>query len=192
MRRARSPSRACTAPTASPPTACSNASCSARRRRSTSPRNWDALPDVAGDPRLGREPGDRQRRGSRHHPDLGRDPPLHVELCRHRPHHQAARAREAPDRHAPAGSRRLLRAFPGDAGPDRAAQPGRGRRPHHPLGASRARKPRAALHARLSRHAASRRRTRCWFPKRRAATAGGREVAPLPPSLSVFAAAPGS
>ena len=35
-------------------------------------------------------------------PDLGRDPPLHVELCRHRPHHQAARARPAPHRHAPA------------------------------------------------------------------------------------------
>ena len=30
---------------------------------------------------------------------------------------------------------RLLRAFPGDPGPHRAAQPGRGRRPDHPLSA---------------------------------------------------------
>ena len=69
----------------------------------------------ARDPRLGRKPGHRQRRGSRDRPDLGRDPPLHVELCRHRPHHQAARARQAPDRHAAAGSEGLLRPLPGDA-----------------------------------------------------------------------------
>ena len=59
----------------------------------------------AGDPRLGRKPRHRQRRGSRHRPDLGRDPALHVELCRHRPHHQAARARQAPHRHAAPGGR---------------------------------------------------------------------------------------
>ena len=43
-RPARSPSRGCTAPTGSPPTRCSNASCSARRRRGTSSRSWDDLP----------------------------------------------------------------------------------------------------------------------------------------------------
>ena len=105
---AKSPSRAFTAPTGWPRTACSNASCSARRRRSTSPPTWTTLPDVPDDPRLGRKPGHRQRRGSRHRPDLGRDPPLHVELCRHRPHHQAARARQAPDRHAAPGSRAII------------------------------------------------------------------------------------
>jgi hypothetical protein len=51
---------------------------------------------AAGDPALGREPRDRFRRGSRHQAELDRDPPLHVELCRHRPHDQAARARRAP------------------------------------------------------------------------------------------------
>ena len=50
MRRARSPSRAFTAPTGWPPTACSNASCSARRRRSTSIANWDELADAPDDP----------------------------------------------------------------------------------------------------------------------------------------------
>ena len=65
----------------------------------------------AGNPSLGRKPGHRQRRRGRYRPDLGRDPPLHVELCRHRPHHQAARAGQAPDRHAAPGSRRLLRHF---------------------------------------------------------------------------------
>ena len=52
--------------------------------------------------------------------------------------------------------------LPRHARPDRAAQPGRGRRPDHPLGAVAPRKPRAALHARLSRTCCRRRRTRCW------------------------------
>ena len=38
------PSRACTAPTGSPPTRCSNASCSARRRRGISPRIATSCP----------------------------------------------------------------------------------------------------------------------------------------------------
>ena len=152
MRPAKSPSRACTAPTASPPTPCSNASCSARPRRGTSSTHWDELADAAADPRLGRKPGHRQRRGSRHPADLGRDPPLHVEFRRHRPHHQAARARQAPDRHAaPGGRATITRHF--RVTPDlielrnllevadlivRSAL-------------SPPRKPRAALHARLSR-----------------------------------------
>ncbi len=94
------------------------------------------------------------RRGGRHQAELDRDPPLHVELCRHRPHHQAARARPAPDQPASARSARLLRAFPRHARPDRAAQPAGGRRPDRPLGAAAQGKPRAALHARLSGHAA--------------------------------------
>ena len=57
---------------------------------------------------------------------------------------------------------RLLRALPSHARPDRAAQPGRGRRPDHPLGPVAARKPRASLHARLSRVTCRRRRTRFW------------------------------
>jgi hypothetical protein len=48
---------------------------------------------AAADPRLGRKPRHRFRRGSRRQAELDRTPPLHVELCRHRPHHQAARAR---------------------------------------------------------------------------------------------------
>ena len=41
------PSPACTAPTGSPPTPCSNASSSARRRPTISPPNWDDLPAAA-------------------------------------------------------------------------------------------------------------------------------------------------
>ena len=63
---------------------------------------------------------------------LGRDPPLHVEFRRHRPHHQAAGARQAPDRHAAPGGRRILPAFPRDPRLDRAAQPARGRGPDRP------------------------------------------------------------
>ena len=46
----------------------------------------------------------RERRGGRDHPELGRDPPLHVELRRHRAQRPAARARAAPHR-AAAGAR---------------------------------------------------------------------------------------
>jgi hypothetical protein len=125
LRRGRgAPSRGCTAPIASPPTRCSNASCSARRRPSISTAHWDDLPAP---PRsgLGREPGHRFRRGSRHQAELDRDPPLHVELCRHRPHDQAARARAHRIDAAAAGSERLLRPFPRHRRPDRAAQPAR-------------------------------------------------------------------
>ena len=78
-----------------------------------SPRSWDDLPAAAADPRLGRKPGHRPRRGSRHPAELARDPPLHVELCRHRPHHQAARARQAPDRAAAPGGRAIITAISG-------------------------------------------------------------------------------
>ena len=64
---------------------------------------------------------------------LGRNPPLHVEFRRHRAHHQAARAGQAPHRHAAPRSRRLLPQFPRHPRPHRAAQPGRGRRPDRPL-----------------------------------------------------------
>ena len=57
--------------------------------------HWDDLPAAAADPRLGRKPRHRFRRGGGDQAELDRDPPLHVELCRHRPHHQAARARRS-------------------------------------------------------------------------------------------------
>ena len=53
-----------------------------------------ALP--ARDPAVGRKPSHRFRRGSGDQAELDRDPALHVELCRHRPHHQEAGARGAP------------------------------------------------------------------------------------------------
>src|SRR3546814_2828095 len=63
---------------------------------------------------LGRRGGDQA--------ELDRNPPLHVELCRHRSHDQAARTRAAPDQDAGGRSRRLLRALPRHDRPDRAAQ----------------------------------------------------------------------
>jgi L-aspartate oxidase len=62
---------------------------------------WDELAPPP--PRLGREPGHRFRRGGGDQAELDRDPPLHVELCRHRPHHQAARARPPSDQIADRG-----------------------------------------------------------------------------------------
>ena len=73
--------------------------------------HWDALPQV---PRIRAWDESRvteQRRGSRDQAELDRDPPLHVELCRHRPHHQAARARQAPHRHAAPGGRAIITAI---------------------------------------------------------------------------------
>ena len=54
--------------------------------------------------------------------------------------------------------------LPRHARPDRASQPGRGRRPHHPLGAAPPRKPRAALHARLSQDRCRTRRDTVLVP----------------------------
>jgi len=62
-------------------------------RRSGGKRHFGQLGFAAGgaeSPGLGRKPGHRQRRGSRDHPDLGRNPPVHVEFRRHRADHQAA------------------------------------------------------------------------------------------------------
>ena len=78
------------------------------------------------------------------------NPPLHVELCRHRAHHQAAGARGASDQAADRRGRRILRSFPGDPGPDRAAQPVADRGPDRALGAAPAREPGTALYARLA------------------------------------------
>ena len=114
--------------------------------------HWDELARTAGDPGLGRKPRRGFGRGSRHQAELDRDPALHVELCRHRPDDQAARTRAAPDPDADRRGERLLRAFPGDARPDRTAQPAPDRRPDRPLRAPPQGVPRIALHARLSRH----------------------------------------
>ena len=66
-----------------------------RRRAATSLAAGSRAPPAAA--RLGREPRDRRRRGSRDLAQLGRAAPLHVELRRHRAHQQApgARARTA-------------------------------------------------------------------------------------------------
>ena len=57
--------------------------------------HWDALPAVPAIRAVGRKPRHRFGRGGRHQAELDRDPPLHVELRRHRPHHQAAGARRS-------------------------------------------------------------------------------------------------
>ena len=82
---ARSPAPGSTAPTASPRTRCSRAWSSAiappAARVAALARDRAR---AARDARLGPGHGRRQRRGRRRHPELGRDPPLHVELRRHR------------------------------------------------------------------------------------------------------------
>ena len=65
------------------------------RRRTPHQRRLGRSAAAAADPAVGRKPRHRFRRGGRRPPQLARDPPLHVGLCRHRPHHQAARARAA-------------------------------------------------------------------------------------------------
>ena len=120
-----------------------------------SPRTGTISPPPPPIRAVGRKPRHRFRRGGRHQAELDRDPPLHVELCRHRAHHQAARARAAPDQAADAsevddyyGHFRVtpdlieLRNLLADRRTDRA------------LGAAPPREPRAAFHARLSRDAA--------------------------------------
>ena len=69
----------------------------------------------AASPPVGRKPRHRFRRRGDHQAELDRDPPLHVELRRHRAHHQAARARPAPDRDDGRRSRGILR--PASASP---------------------------------------------------------------------------
>ncbi len=80
---------------------------------------------------------------------LGRNPALHVGLCRHRPYHQAPAARPAPHPVAAKGNPRVLQQFPPDQRSDRTAQHLRGGRHDHPQRAFPARKPRPALHQRL-------------------------------------------
>ena len=123
---------------------------------------WDELRAAAADPRLGRKPRHRFRRGSGRPPQLDRDPPLHVGLCRHRAHHQAARARAAPDQAAaPRRSQRLLRPLPGHRRPDRAAQPRSSRRPHRPLRPRAARRAAGCTTRSIIRRCCPRRWTRC-------------------------------
>ena len=81
-------------------------------------------------PRLGGGRRHRERRGGRDHPELGRDPPPHVELRRHRAQRQAPRARAPPHRPAARGDRRVLLELQAHAGPGRAAQPRARRRAH--------------------------------------------------------------
>ena len=64
-----------------------------------------------------------------------------------------------------AGDRGLLRPFPGDPRPGRAAQPAPDRRADRPLGAAPQGKPRPPLHAAIIRRRWRRRSTRCWRRK---------------------------
>ena len=63
-------------------------------------------------------------------------------------------------------SERILRPLPGHARPDRAAQPGRGRRPHHPQRAQPRTKAAGCTTRSIIPTCCRRRRTRCWFRER--------------------------
>ena len=152
---ARSPSRACTAPTAWPPTPCSNAWCSAKRRRAhiaaqlgrarrrpPTIRAWDEsrVTDSDEEVVIAQTWGEIRR--------------FMWNYRRHRPDHQAARARQAPDRHAAPRGARLLRAISGSRPTSsNCATWSRSPTSSSARALSPPRKPRAALHARLSRHA---------------------------------------
>ena len=110
MRSAKPPAPACTAPTGWPAIRCSNAWCSAWRRRSDILATARAA--VAGAAGMGRKPRHRCRRRSRDRAQLGRTAPLHVGLRRHRAHQQAAGARAAPHPAAAGGNPRVLQQFP--------------------------------------------------------------------------------
>ena len=103
----------------------------------------------------------RSRRGSGDLAQLGRAAPLHVELRRHRAHQQAADARLAPHPPAARRDRRVLPQLPRQQRPDRAAQPGAKRRPHHPLAPSCARKAAACTTAATTRRRCRSPATRC-------------------------------
>ena len=160
---AKSPSPAFTAPTASPPTACSNASSSAKRRRGTSSptsptcrrcprcRPWDESRVTDSD----EEVVIAQTWG-----EIRRFMWNYVGIVRS---NQAARAGQAPDRHAAARSPRLLRAFPGHSRPDRAAQPAGCRRPDRPLRPGAARKAAGCITRSIIPTCCRSRRTRFLF-----------------------------
>ena len=132
---AKSPSRGFTAPTAWPPTACSNAWCSARRRRGTSPPIGTILPEVpeirAWDESRVTD-SDEEVVIAQTWGEIRRFMWNYVGIVRTTKRLERAKHRIDMLRQEVT---RLLRPLPRDARPDRASQPGRGRRPHHPLGA---------------------------------------------------------
>jgi L-aspartate oxidase len=74
-----------------------------RKRQGTVPRHSG----------LGRRGHHRQRRADHGRPQLGRDPPPHVELRGHRALGQAPGTGPAPHRHHPEGNQRVLLEFQG-------------------------------------------------------------------------------
>ena len=148
---AKSPSRAFTAPTAWRPTACSNAWCSARRRPGTSPRagtSCPTCPTIRAWDESRVTDSDEEVVIAQTWGEIRRFMWNYVGIVRTTKRLERAKRRIDMLRQEVRDYYAHFRVTPG---PDRTAQPARGRRPHRPLGAVAARKPRPALHARLSR-----------------------------------------
>ena len=110
----------------------------------------ETLPDLLAKPGVagaGVEPvrRHRQRRGRGGVPQLGRNPPLYVELRGHRPHRPAAAPGPTPDRPDPAGNPGVLLELYHHQRSPGVAQYRHGGRPDHPHGPEAQRKPGTAL-----------------------------------------------
>ena len=121
----------------------------ARTRRGNAPP--DSQAEIFRGAPLGPPRSHRQRRKRRGHPELGRNPPVYVELCGDCALGQAPEAGPQPHRPDSAGNQRLLLEFFDHQRPGGAQKYRHRRRPHHYLRSATQRKPGLTLYPGLPR-----------------------------------------